>query len=211
MKKKTSLLLTSLSLLVLSLFARPASALPAWCTRYTAPDSFEVPSQWGEWWNSLSAGFSLVGHLNITRSGSDAAYFQFGAAENASSFLIVERIFDVYSDTNTALNYRFPNRGCVNPSPTYPSTSKQPLFCSVDVWVLAPNGATGALQIIDPDTWTYLGQQGFSLAPSSAWQDIQIVNDLTCRSSMDVRIVMNWSSIRELYMLADDVTVQWYY
>ncbi len=209
--KKSHLLIAALLLALSALSARPASALPAWCTRYTAQDSFETPAQWGEWWNSLSGGYSFVGYTGASRSGSDSAYFQFGSTENTSSFLIVERVLSVYSDTNTALNYRYPSRGCVNPSPTYPSTSKKPLFCSVDVWVQAPTGAAGAIQIIDPNSWTYLGQQGFNLLPNSAWQDIQIVNDLTCESSMDVRIVMNWSASRGVYMFADDVTVEWYY
>lgn len=206
--KKLSLVF-GLLLLLLSPPAR-AQTLPASCFDYVRTDGFEgtAAANWSPW-NNSSTGVISLGATSSARTGSKAGLFSFAHSEpvGVGSFLLIDKAFDV--DTNTSV-VRTNRHGCAATAPQPPVGN--PRYCSASVWIRpADLGATGALQLLDAATYTYVASQPFSFSGSASWIQVVTAPSLTCTRVMVVRIMLDRSKTSSTAMVADDVRVDWNY
>lgn len=201
--------------LVLGLFllllapAAHAQQLPASCFEYTYKNGFEGTSaaNWSPWDASLT-GDIFLGATSSARSGSKAALFSFAHSEpvGIGSFLLIDKEVDV---TNYASAVRTPRFGCAH---EIPEPVGNPKYCSASIWIKpADLGATGALQILDAATYTYIASQPFSFSGSAAWIQVTTPPSLTCTRTVVARVMLDRTKASSTAMVADDLRINWNY
>jgi len=195
------------------LFLLPVPALaqvPAGtCSSYSLTDSFEGSSAslWSPW-NSSSTGSIRLGTTSSARTGSSAALMSFNSREPLGGFLVIDKLFNVGSTTTKA---RMPRHGCLEP--TFPPPSGPPKFCMASAWIRSAGaGAAGAVQIIDPDTWTYRASQSFNIVGRPGWtQVVTPVSTQFCDRDVVARVVLSRDSTTSEAMVVDDVQITWFF
>lgn len=208
---KLRILLLSCCLLF-TLFTIPAKAQVVLdsCYAYSLVDGFEgaAAAQWSPW-NASQTGTIRLGMTGSARTGSSAALFSYNRREPIGSGMLIDKTFNVLSATTRT---RFPRNGCLNVVPWPPAGQLK--HCAASVWVsAAAAGASGALQLIDTASWTYLTSKSFSFVGATGWT--KITTDLTslgtCKRDVTVRIVLARDTATSEAMAVDDVQVNWYY
>ncbi len=197
----------------LALSLLPARALaqtpPGSCSAYSLTDGFEGSSAslWSPW-NASSTGSIRLGTTASARSGSSAALMSFGSREPIGGFLVIDKLFNVDSTTSKR---RLPRNGCL--TPTWPPPASPPKYCMASAWLRpAGAGASGAVQIIDPDTWTYRTSQSFNVVGRPGW--VQVVTPVSaqfCDRDVVVRVVLSRDSATSEATVVDDVEVTWFF
>lgn len=208
MKKLIPLFLVLCLSLVFSGTARAQGVPPGSCYGYSLVDGFEgvAASQWSPW-NASQTGSIRLGMTGAARTGSSAALFSFNRNEPLGSALLIDKTFNVSKATTKV---RFPRNGCLATPPWPPAGNL--VHCAASAWVASASaGASGALQLIDTASWTYLTSKSFSFVGASAWTNI--VTDFTgaCGRDLTVRIVLARDSVKSEAMVVDDVKINWYY
>lgn len=207
MKKLT--LVLGLFLLLLAPAAR-AQALPASCFDYIYTNGFEGTSA-ANWhpWNNSSTGVISLGATSSARTGSKAALFSFAHSEpvGIGSFLLIDKEVNVEGFASVV---RTPRNGCAAVAPQPPVG--QPRYCSASIWIRPSDlGATGALQLLDAATFTYIASKSFSFVGAGSWSQVVTDPSLTCTRVMVVRVVLGRETSSSTAMVVDDLRVDWNY
>lgn len=199
-----------------SLFAKPASALPAWCFQYTSQDSIEGSGAANWWsWGSSNTGVVVIGPTSASHWGTSAIRMSFATSEPTGSFLIADRLFDYTTMIDTSLNVRHNRFGCDPVMPTNPpAPSVKPLrFCSASIWVLPSGGkgSNGSLTLLTPDYFIVATANfNFPNSSSGTWQKVSIASTEACQSYMVARVGINRTST-SIAAVFDDLEVIWDY
>lgn len=192
---------------IATLFPAVALAqLPASCYMHYYDDSFEgnFAIGWEEWDGSVDGNID-VGLTSSARSGASAAVFSFANSDPLGSFLLIEQVINV---GHTQTSYRRPKYGCAH---VIPEPVGEPDYCSASVWIKgAGDGATGYLELLDPDTFDYLALGYFSVGKGT-WTQVSIPSTTACQREMLVRIELIRSSTSSDAMVADDLRITWNY
>lgn len=208
MKKSRTLFLLCCLLFTLFTTSAKAQVVLDSCYTYSLVDGFEgtSASQWSPW-NASQTGVIRLGMTGSSRTGSSAALFSYNRNEPIGSGMLIDKTFNVMSATSRT---RFPRNGCLHVVPWPPAGNIK--HCSASAWVsAAAAGASGALQLIDTASWTYLTSKSFSFVGSPGWT--KVTTDLTasCGRDITVRIVLARDRSTSEAMAVDDVQVNWYY
>ena len=162
-------------------------------TYYLKTDKFDAsPTDWSPW--STSNGTAILG---VNDSNARSANNDFVMALNggtSSDFVLIDKVFSVWT---------FAQGG--------PPPGVTPSMCTVWAYVRPLHNVTGALQLINANTWTYIGSQSFSLSTSTSYTLVRLdVVGPQCAADMDVRIGLSGNGGSQLIWV-DDVTITWVY
>lgn len=172
-----------------------AGAKEAHAGSYSLTDAFDNFAEWSPWTNGCAAFYVSDGKGVPPISRSPSKMGAISCGWDPSQFGILDKVF-------------------VEPGP------KAPKSCKASVYFKNGSGnpVNFTLQMIDADSWTYIGSASYSFAvaipaPPPTWQLVPVTNTYGCSRNIDVRISITGSSILGAapYVLLDDVKVEWFY
>jgi hypothetical protein len=135
-------------------------------------DDFEpVPTKWTPWISPPGSGFLEQWPGAGIDGGSHVYIGGFAQGGTTSDFALVDQVFTI---------------------PSY-APGGTPDGCELALAVLPLGGVTGAIQLIDPSTWSYVASTSFTYPPSSTVWEYPVVGPYSggCPRSVDARIVIN--------------------
>ena len=155
----------------------------------TGFDEFNAdPTDWSPWHSGV-AGVTVKNYALAWSPGRAAMLYLNTGGTPGSDFALIDKIFTLHSDHGGVI------------------------MCEASAAIQAPiRAVSGAIQLIDADSWTYLSSTPFQhTGPSSDWHDewTSFLGD--CPRSLDVRIVLNRTATSATRVWVDDVYVEWYY
>jgi hypothetical protein len=138
---------------------------------------------WTFWASNASQGGGYFTTWSLAHSPSTIAFLYYSPSAGASDWLQAYRSF---------------------------STTVTPTSCSASVW-LHGNGFPnhGSVEMLDTNTWTYIGSTAYSNVGTSSWVKYTVNNSSACTKNITVRVTMGThpGSWEEVYV--DDASISW--
>ena len=206
MNKIKTLLVLLIATIAIS-FSSSASAQTI-CKHYYSYDPFEANGStdgWSPWNNSL---YGTISFPTDSQGVSGVGYGKMSLTlfDTASSFVLIDKVFNL---TDSAYRWRTSLPQCGNVP--WPPPAGNPVNCHADIYIKPVNGASGALEFIDPVSYTYLNIKSFNYAASSQWVNLSTGTVTSCQRNMLVRIALDHAVSGTRSMLFDGLTVGWDY